>query len=105
MIKKPLASSLEALAEMTIETVKAMATDEKAEVFNHPVVDYINTMLPNGAPVNSRHKFALKLANDLMILLDGDEARVKWSFRLKARQTDEVLEIRILLNLPDRLPV
>ena len=35
----------------------------------------------------------------------GDEARVKWSFRLKARQTDEVLEIRILLNLPDRLPV
>ena len=75
-------ASVESQTNNTNETVKELAqqmvaTDEKAEVFNHPVVDYINTMLPNGAPVNSRHKFALKLANDLMILLDGDEARVK----------------------------
>ena len=75
-------ASVESPTNNTNETAKELAqqmvaTDEKAEVFNHPVVDYINTMLPNGAPVNSRHKFALKLANDLMILLDGDEARVK----------------------------
>ena len=75
-------ASVESQTNNTNETAKELAqqmvaTDEKAEVFNHPVVDYINTMLPNGAPVNSRHKFALKLANDLMILLDGDEARVK----------------------------
>ena len=45
-------------------------------VFGHPVVDFINVMLPNGVPVNSRHKTALKLANDLMVLLDGNENQV-----------------------------
>ena len=45
---------------------------ETVEVYGHPVVDYINTMLPNGAPVNSRHKFALKAASDIIILCDGN---------------------------------
>ena len=42
------------------------------ELFGHPVTDYINVLLPNGAPVNCRHKEALKLADDLVILLDTD---------------------------------
>ena len=41
------------------------------EVFSHPVVDYINTLLPNGAPEGSRHKWLLKLAGDLLILCDN----------------------------------
>lgn len=41
-------------------------------LFGHPVTDYINVLLPNGAPVNSRHREALKLADDLVILLDTD---------------------------------
>ena len=46
------------------------------EVFGYPIVDIINTMFPDGVPVNSRHKTALKLANDLIILFDGNEKQV-----------------------------
>lgn len=56
-------------------------TDEELEemlnVFGHHILDFINTIYPNGAPVNTRHKSALKLASDLMILLDGNERLVK----------------------------
>ena len=37
------------------------------DVFGHSVVDYVSTMLPNGAPEGSRHKFALKIASDAII--------------------------------------
>ena len=61
-----------------------------------------------------RHNEVMVLRDDILVdLVNGhvpdslseqsDETRVKWSFRLKARQADEVLEIWILLNLPDRL--
>ena len=56
-------------------------TDEEMEallnIFGHSILDFINTMYPNGAPVNTRHKSALRLACDLMILLDGNERVVK----------------------------
>lgn len=59
-------------------TVQTVEIDEKRMVvYDHPIADYINTLYPNGAPVNTRHKSALKLAADLMILLDGDEQTVK----------------------------
>ena len=52
-------------------------TDEELEemlmLYGHHILDVIHTMYANGAPVNTRHKSALKLACDLMILLDGDE--------------------------------
>lgn len=51
--------------------------EERLKVFGHHIADFINTIYPNGAPVNTRHKSALKLAGDLMILLDGDEKLVK----------------------------
>lgn len=47
------------------------------EVMGYDVQDIINTMLPNGAPDGSRHKFALKLYYDLLILLDGDHDRAR----------------------------
>ena len=47
------------------------------EVFGHPVGDYINVLYPNGVPAGSRHQSALRLASDLMVLLDGDEKMVQ----------------------------
>ena len=46
-------------------------------LFDHPVVDYINIMYPNGAQKGQRHPTMLKLANDLVILLDNDHQQVK----------------------------
>ena len=45
--------------------------------FGHPVADFINALYPNGVTTGSRHQSALKLASDLMILLDGDEHLVQ----------------------------
>ena len=47
------------------------------EVMGYDAQDIINTMLPKGAPDGSRHKFALKLYYDLLILLDGDHDRAR----------------------------
>ena len=46
------------------------------ELYGYPISTYIRALLPNGVPVNSRHAEALKLANDLMILLDGNRQLV-----------------------------
>ena len=62
----------------------APVDDGPVTVFDHPVADYVNTLLPNGAPEGSRHKFALKLATDIIILCDGNLDRVR----------------RVLLSLP-----
>ena len=53
------------------------ADDEPVVAFGHPVADYINTMLPKGAPEGSRHKFALKVATDVIVVCDGDLDRVR----------------------------
>lgn len=56
----------------------------KVEVFGFSVNDYIETMLQGGVPEGSRHKVALTLFNDLLILLDGNASL--------ARQVLESLE-------------
>ena len=62
----------------TTETAKKLAAQVKPKdlkdikVMGYEVQDIINVMLPNGAPEGSRHKFALKLCYDLLILLDGN---------------------------------
>ncbi len=45
-------------------------------LFDHPVIDFINTMLPDGVPTGSRHKMALRLTSDLLIMYDGDSRKV-----------------------------
>lgn len=73
------------LARQVVSATSAMQpkemTDEELEamlmLFGHHILDFINTIYPNGAPVNTRHNSALKLASDLMILLDGNERLVK----------------------------
>jgi hypothetical protein len=44
--------------------------------FGYPIVDFTNALLPNGAPVGSRHKSAIKLAYDLLVVCDGDAEKV-----------------------------
>ena len=45
-------------------------------LYGYPISTYIRALLPNGVAVNSRHAEALKLANDLMIMLDGNRQQV-----------------------------
>ena len=72
-------------------------TDEELEamliVFDHPIWDFIHTMFPHGAPVNTRHKSSLKLACDLMILLDGNEYLVK-QVLLKQQWVQDIIKER-----------
>jgi len=68
------------LAAQVAPVPKALTPELEAElttIYDHPVVDFINTLYPEGAPVGSRHKSALKLASDLMIMLDGNERVVR----------------------------
>lgn len=63
---------------LPIPTTEQQANDAPVlTLFDHPVVDYINTMFPDGAPVGQRHNSMLKLANDLIILLDNNDQQVK----------------------------
>ncbi len=73
-------------AEDAKELAQAVMPKDEAPVtaFGHPVADYINAMLPNGAPEGSRHKFALKVASDVILLCDGNLDQVR----------------RVLLSLP-----
>ena len=49
----------------------------KAERFGHPLEDYVNALLPNGAPVGSRHEWMLKLFTDLLILCDNNDGQAR----------------------------
>ena len=64
-----------------VATIAAAPPQQEADVvdlmaFGHPVIDFTNAMLPNGAPVGSRHKSALKLAYDLLLVCDGNTDKV-----------------------------
>lgn len=44
--------------------------------FGYPLEDFTHALLPNGAPVGSRHKSALQLAYNLLIICDGSKEKV-----------------------------
>lgn len=85
------------LAQQVVSASPKELTEKEQEallvVFGYSILDFINTIYPNGAPVGSRHKSALKLACDLMILLDGDERLVKYVL-LKLVWVQEVIKER-----------
>ena len=62
-------------------------------VYGHTVADYINTMLPEGAPKGHRHNTMLKLANDLIIMLDNNEQEVKQAL-MQAKWVRDVVKER-----------
>ena len=74
---KSLTPEAEATPTSIPSTRAAPVDDGPVIVFEHPVVDYINAQLPEGAPEGSRHKFALKMASDVIILCDGDIDKVR----------------------------
>ena len=83
--------------------------DGPVKVFDIPVADIIKTMLPNGIPQGSRHKMALKLASDLIIVLDGslDNVRkvllsLKWVQDVVKERSQEEIE-RILKTAQKRM--
>ena len=67
-------------------------------VFGYSVVDFVNSMLPEGAPEGSRHKFALKVATDAIILYDGDMERVR-SLLLALPWVQEIISERGLSEI------
>ena len=57
----------------SLASPRAAPTDNgPVRVFDNDMVDYINTMIPNGVPQGSRHKAALKVASDTIIVLDSN---------------------------------
>lgn len=46
-------------------------------LFGFMVKDFINALFPKGVPEGSRHKTAIRLSYDLLILLDGDTEKVR----------------------------
>jgi len=61
------------LAQQVLQNDRELSLD----VFGCSAVDFVNTMLPKGAPEGSRHKFALRVASDAILLFDGDMERVR----------------------------
>lgn len=90
-------------ATVTPPTTPMNASEENASevmAFGHPVIDFANTLLPNGAPVGSRHASALKLAQDLLIICDGNQEAVR-ALLLQLQWVKDVVAERGMKELDD----
>jgi hypothetical protein len=74
-VTKP-ATAKPAAAQELAASVTKPAVNLDLTAFGYPITDFTNALLPNGAPVGSRHKSAIKLAYDLLIICDGDVKKV-----------------------------
>lgn len=66
-----------AAAQQLAASVTTPAVNLDLTAFGYPIIDFTNALLPNGAPVGSRHKSAIKLAYDLLVVCDGDAEKVR----------------------------
>ncbi len=73
---KALAQQLTPPSVATEELTQTSTSILALTAFGYPLIDFTNALLPNGAPVGSRHKSAIKLALDLLIICDGDAQKV-----------------------------
>ncbi len=64
-------------AQQLAASVTMPAVNLDLTAFGYPITDFTNALLPNGAPVGSRHKSAIKLAYDLLVVCDGDAEKVQ----------------------------
>ena len=71
------ATDAPAAAQELAASVTKPAAELDLTAFGHPIVDFTNALLPNGAPKGSRHKSAIKLAYDLLVVCDGDAEKVR----------------------------
>ena len=74
-VTKP-ATATPAAAQQLAASVTKPAENLDLTAFGYPIVDFTNALLPNGAPIGSRHKSAIKLAYDLLVICDGDAEKV-----------------------------
>lgn len=83
-------------------TAKNASEENTSEVmaFGHPVIDFANALLPNGAPVGSRHASALKLAQDLLIICDGNQEAVR-GLLLQLQWVKDIVAERGMKELDD----
>lgn len=63
--------------QLAQQVISPPVDDIDLTAFGYPLIDFANALLPNGAPVGSRHKSAIKLAYDLLIICDGDVEKVR----------------------------
>ena len=71
------ATATPAAAQQLAASVTTRDANLNLTAFGYKIVDFANALLPNGAPVGSRHKSAIKLAYDLLVLCDGDAEKVR----------------------------
>ena len=71
-------------------------------MFGALITDYIKALLPGGVPEGSRHKFAIKLASDLLILLDGNAEKTK-ALLLSQQWVKDVVAERGMKEIDDIL--
>ena len=71
------ATATPAAAQQLAASVTTPDANLDLTAFGYKIVDFANALLPNGAPVGSRHKSAIKLAYDLLVLCDGDAEKVR----------------------------
>lgn len=74
-VTTPTTATPSAAQELAASVTKP-AVNLDLTAFGYPITDFTNALLPNGAPVGSRHKSAIKLAYDLLIICDGDVKKV-----------------------------
>lgn len=71
------ATATPAAAQQLAASVTTPEANLDLTAFGYPIGDFANALLPNGAPVGSRHKSAIKLAYDLLVVCDGDAEKVR----------------------------
>ena len=71
------ATATPAAAQQLAASVTTPDANLDLTAFGYKIVDFANALLPNGAPVGSRHKSAIKLAYDLLVICDGDAEKVR----------------------------
>ncbi len=71
------ATATPAAAQQLAASVTTPDANLDLTAFGYKIVDFANALLPNGAPVGSRHKSAIKLAYDLLVVCDGDAEKVR----------------------------
>ncbi len=71
------ATATPAAAQQLAASVTTPDVNLDLTAFGYKIVDFANALLPNGAPVGSRHKSAIKLAYDLLVVCDGDAEKVR----------------------------
>lgn len=71
------ATATPAAAQQLAASVTTPDANLDLTAFGYQIIDFANALLPNGAPVGSRHKSAIKLAYDLLVICDGDAEKVR----------------------------